>query len=342
MIKDFRSDTVTQPTDEMKQSVFSSQMGDDCYDDDKTTKDLERLAAEITGKEAALYVMSGVMGNQLAIMSSTNPGEEVICGEFCHIFDNEAGGAAFLSGVTLRTVENDEYTIYSNDIKRLIRPENNIQKSKTTLVCVENATSMGNVIDIKIMKETYETAKELGLNVHLDGARIFNAATYLGVSVKEIAENADTAMFCLSKGLAAPMGSMLVGRKKTIDEARRYRKMIGGGLRQTGFTAGCGIIAINKMSKRLQEDHDNAMYIAKEISLLKGVSCDLDKVHINIVFAQFNKQMFDFEKIEKTLLENKIKITPFEDQGDVRFVTNIGTNRETCENLIKIIKEGAI
>lgn len=210
---DFRSDTTTQPTQEMREAVLTAVVGDDLFEDDPTTKQLEALAAKMAGKEAALYVSSGTMGNQLAILATTNPGDEVICNEYCHIMDNEAGAAPFLSGVQLRSILNEDYTVHADDIKRVIRPDN-IHKPKTTLLCMEQATAMGNVVPLNVMKESFETAKDFGLHVHLDGARLFNAATTLKVDIKEILQYADSAMFCLSKGLCAPLGSMLVGTKE--------------------------------------------------------------------------------------------------------------------------------
>lgn len=334
---DFRSDTVTQPTKEMREAVLTAEVGDDLFDDDPTTKKLEALAAEMAGKEAALYVSSGTMGNQLAILSTTNPGDEIICGEYCHIMDNEAGAAPFLSGVQLRTVLNDEFTVYADDVRAKVRP-NSIHKPKNTLLCVEQATAMGNVVPIEVLKDTYEAGKEFGMHVHMDGARIFNAATALGVDIKELTKYADSVMFCLSKGLCAPLGSMLVGTKEFIAKAKQYRKMLGGGLRQNGFSACCGIVALTKMVDRLQEDHDNAKFLATELTKIDGVQCDPNKTQINMIFANIDPKRIDAQKFEEACFKENIKIVPPEPTGDIRFVTNNDTTRKDCEKLLEILK----
>lgn len=334
---DFRSDTVTQPTMEMREAVLTAQVGDDLFDDDPTTKELEALAAKMVGMEAALYVSSGTMGNQLAVMSTTSPGDEVICGEYCHIVDNEAGAAPLLSGVQLRTVLNDEFTVYADEIRARIRP-NNIHKPKNTLLCMEQATALGNVIPLEVMKDSYNTAKEFGMHVHLDGARLFNAATALKVDVKEITQYTDSVMFCLSKGLCAPLGSMLAGSKEFIEKARKNRKILGGGLRQNGFSACCGIISLTKMVDRLQEDHDNAKFLAQEINKIDGVICDVDKTQINMVFTQITNPKLNGEKLVEDCLKENIKIVLPEPGGYIRFVTNNDTPRQDCEKLLEILK----
>lgn len=335
---DFRSDTTTQPTQEMREAVLTAQVGDDLFDDDPTTKELEALAAKMAGKEAALYVSSGTMGNQLALLASTNPGDEVICNEYCHIMDNEAGGGAFLSGVQLRSVFNEDYTVHAEDIKRMYRVPGNIHKPISTLLCMEQATAAGNVIPLDIMKESYETAKELGLKVHLDGARLFNAATTLKVDIKEILQYTDSAMFCLSKGLCAPLGSMLVGSKEFIAEAKRYRKILGGGLRQNGFAACAGIVALTKMVDRLQEDHDNAKYLAVELNKIDGVVCDPEMTQINMVFAQITDEKLNGSKFVEDCFKKDIKIVEPEADGHIRFVTNNDVTRENCDQLLAILK----
>lgn len=338
MFIDFRSDTVTMPTKEMKESVFTAKLGDDVYEEDETTKELQKLASEVTGKEDSIFVPSGVMGNQLCVMSHTTSGNEVILGEMSHIIDNEAGASAFLSRVTLRTVLNNDFTVYDKDIIRLMRPKNNIQKPNTSLVCLENATAMGNVIPLNIMANSFNTAKSLGLSVHLDGARIFNASTYLGVGVKDICKYTDSVMFCLSKGLCAPMGSMVCGTKEFIKKVRQNRKLLGGGQRQLGFVTNAGIIAIEQMSKRLFKDHENAQFLAKTLNDIDGITCDIEKVHINIVFCKFNMTKFNIEKMSTLLKENNIKISYPDKSGECRFVTHNDIKVKDCELLIDIIK----
>lgn len=338
MFIDFRSDTVTIPTTKMKESVLKAQMGDDVYGEDKTTIELQELASKITGKEASIFVPSGVMGNQLSIMAHTNPCDEVILGELSHIVDNEGGAAPFLSRVSLKTVLNDEFTVYDKDIVKYIRPKNNIQKPQTSLVCLENATSMGNVIKIDVMANSFHTAKSHNLSVHLDGARIFNASTYLNIPVKEICKYSDSVMFCLSKGLCAPMGSIVSGSSSFIEKVRRYRKLLGGGQRQLGFVTGAGIIALTEMTKRLKDDHNNAMFLGQQLNDIDGVFCDVSKIHINIVFCKFNMVQFNFENIKKDLSNLNIKITPPDCSGVARFVTHNDITKENCKTLIDIIK----
>lgn len=317
---DLRSDTVTQPTDEMRKAMLTAEVGDDVYGDDPTMVKLEKLAAEIVGKEAALFVPSGTMGNQLAIMSHTRHGDEIILGEHAHIVAHEVGAAAALSGVSLRTIKNSNDFVYASDIKRAFRPDD-IHMPKTGLVCLENALSNGTVVPLDVMKEAYDTAKELGVPVHTDGARLFNAAAALGVSAGDIAENTDSIMFCLSKGLCAPVGSILAGTKEFIDIARKKRKMLGGGMRQVGFLAACGIIALEKMTKRLDTDHRNAKLLATKLTQFPYVSLDMSKVQINMVFFSVDKPMEVQNSLQSRLYEKGIKINGPED-GFFRFVTN--------------------
>jgi len=317
---DLRSDTVTQPTEEMRKAMINVEVGDDVYGDDPTMAKLEKIAAEIVGKEAALFVPSGTMGNQLAIMSHTRHGDEIILGENAHIVVHEVGAAAVLSGVCFRTIKNSNDFVYASDIKRSVRP-NDIHMPKTGLVCLENALSNGTVVPLDVMKEAYEAAKELNIPVHTDGARLFNAAAALGVTAKDIAKNTDSVMFCLSKGLCAPVGSILAGSKEFIDTARKKRKMLGGGMRQVGFLAACGIIALEKMTERLEVDHKNAKLLANKLSEIPYVSLDMSKVQINMVFFTVDRPVAQQDSLQQKLYEKGIKINGPED-GVFRFVTN--------------------
>ena len=266
---DFRSDTVTLPTPEMREAMLKATLGDDVYGEDPTVNQLEELAADILGKEAGLFVTSGTMGNAVSILTHTHRGDEVILEESSHIYVNEVGGLAVLGSLMARTVKGDRGWIKPEDIHRAVRRDN-IHLPPTSLLCIENThNSAGGVaLDIGQMKTSWNAAKEHDLYVHLDGARVFNAAVACEVDVKEIAKYSDSVQFCLSKGLAAPIGSMVVGSKDFIRKARKYRKMLGGGMRQVGVIAAPGIVALTSMVGRLKEDHENASLLGKGLQKL--------------------------------------------------------------------------
>jgi len=333
---DLRSDTVTSLTNEMRQAMAAAIVGDDVYEDDPTVIRLEEMSAEITGKEAALFTPSGTMANQLAIMACTKRGDEVILGHNCHIVAHEVGGMAVLSGTSYRIVNNPDDVIYGSDIHRLVRGKD-IHYPDTGLVCVENALSNGTVVSVEKMKDVYDVAKAYGLPVHMDGARLFNAAIYLGVQPREVARYCDSLMFCLSKGLCSPVGSMLVGERAFIQRARRYRKLLGGGMRQVGVLAACGIISLEKMTHRLHVDHENAMYMARALAEIPFITVDLDAVHINIVFFKIADSQFNHDAFAGYLLEKGIKINTADD-GVYRFVTHNDVSRDDVDYVLDIIK----
>ncbi len=337
MFIDFRSDTVTTPNLELRQAMFDSIVGDDVYGDDETANALETLASNILGKEDGLFIPSGTMGNQLAILSHTNRGDEIVCGANSHIVTHEVGAPALLSGVNVRTIHNSNDFIYSDDIVNAVRPSD-IHEPFTSLLCLENALSNGTVIPIDIMQQCYNTAKQLNLNVHLDGARIFNASTFLDVDVKEITNCCDSVTFCLSKGLGAPIGSVLCGNKKFIAKARKYRKALGGGMRQVGVIASPGIVALNQYKKTILNDHVNATYLANKLSNLKYVSVDLSTVHINMVFFKINKDGFDPDDFIKHLLHNNIKSNGLSPDS-FRFVTHKDITKDNIDYAIDIINK---
>lgn len=334
---DLRSDTVTQPTEEMRNAMVNAIVGDDVYGDDPTIILLEEKAAKAVGKEAALFVPSGTMGNQLSIMTHTRRGDEIIVGEHCHIVQHEVGAAAVLSGVQLRTIKGHNDMMDSEAVESAIR-EDDIHCPETTLVCMENALANGMVMPVENMKKIYDTAKKHNLSVHLDGARLFNAATYLNVDAKEITKYTDSVMFCLSKGLCAPVGSMLAGSKSFIDKARKNRKLLGGGMRQAGFLAAAGIVALEKMTKRLNIDHENAKYLAKKLMEIPGIKLNPDNVHINMVFFDISALEIKSDALVAGLFAKGIKINGEED-GLMRFVTNNDVTREDIDYTIKCMKE---
>jgi len=332
---DLRSDTVTLPTEAMRNAMATAIVGDDVYEDDPTVARLQCQSAKITGFEASLFVPSGTMANQLAIMAHTKRGDELILGQNSHIVAHEVGAAAILANVSYRMVNNPDDTISGKDITANIR-DADIHYPDTGLVCVENALSNGTVVSLAKMKDAYITAKDHGLPVHLDGARLFNAAIYLGVDPKEITQYCDSAMFALSKGLCSPIGSMLCGSAAFIKKARKYRKLLGGGMRQVGILAACGLISLDIMTKRLWVDHENAQYLAKKLSALPGITLDINKVHINMVFFKINKPSFNHEAFTGRLLEKGIKTNPA-DNGEYRFVTHNDISREDINYVLSIV-----
>ncbi|HWR23972.1 MAG TPA: low-specificity L-threonine aldolase [Feifaniaceae bacterium] len=329
---DLRSDTVTQPTRAMREAMANAPVGDDVYGDDPTVNELERLAAERLNKEAALFVASGTMGNQLCVMAQTRRGDEVIVGDESHVFVHEVGAAAVLSAVTLRQLHFENGMFDAKEIERAIRTED-IHEPPTTLICMENALSNGRVVPLSTMAEVYAAAKKHDLRVHLDGARLFNAAVALGVDAKEITRYADTVSCCLSKGLCAPVGSVIAGDRAFIERARKYRKMLGGGMRQAGILAAAGILALTDMTGRLIIDHENAKYMARELNKLPGVTADANAVDINMVFFHVERERAVLEAVQETMLKEGVKING-EWEGNFRFVTSNDVSRADIDTAI--------
>lgn len=333
---DLRSDTVTMPTKAMRDAMATAEVGDDVYRDDPTTNKLEREAAIKLGKEAALFVTSGTMGNQLAIMTHTDRGDEVIVSDQAHIFIHEVGAAAVLSSVTLRQVHFDNGIFDAGRIEAAIR-QDDIHEPRTSLICVENALANGRVVPVENMRSVYNVAKAHSLPVHLDGARVFNAAVALGVDVKELTSCCDSVSCCLSKGLCAPVGAVLAGSAEFVDRARKYRKLIGGGMRQNGILAAAGLIALNEMTKRLDVDHANAKYMAEKLSELEQVSLDMDSVQISMVFFKLDAPEELQRKLPELMLERGIKIGG-RDGGEFRFVTSNDVDRNDIDRVIAELK----
>jgi threonine aldolase len=281
---DFRSDTITQPTPAMREAMKTAQVGDDVFGEDPSINALEAEAARSFEKEAGLFVASGTQGNLLALLSLTRPGDEVIAEISSHIANSEVGGAARLGGLTLRPLAGQQGKIAPEQVIATVRPEN-VHYARTTLLAIENThnSAGGTVLTPAELDALTQTAGARGLKVHVDGARIFNAAVALGVAPAVLARGADTLTFCLSKGLSAPVGSVLVGSAEVIHQARRYRKMVGGGMRQAGVLAAAGLIALRDGVARLAEDHQRARRLAEGLSRLAGVQIDLSSVQTNIV-----------------------------------------------------------
>ena len=329
---DLRSDTVTQQTPEMREAIFKAAVGDDVYQDDPTVNELEETAAAILGKEAALFVTSGTMGNQLGLLTQTKRGDEIIAGADCHIVMHEVGAAAVLSGVNIRQLTYPNSIPQPQKIEAFIRPDD-IHEPPTALICLENALANGRIVPLEIMADVRRIADAHGIPVHLDGARVFNAAAALGCDVKEITKYADSVSCCLSKGLCAPVGSIFASTKDKVARARKYRKMLGGGMRQAGFLAAAGLIAIKEMPKRLCEDHENARYMAKRLAQLPGVKVDIDSVEIDMVFFKLDRDEKLRAALPDLMMEKGI-IIGGEELGEFRFVTHYGVSRADVDRAI--------
>jgi len=301
---DLRSETITHPTPDMRKAMFEAEVGDDVYGEDPTVNRLEAMTAEMMGKEAALFTTSGTQGNLIAVLTHTKHGDEIIVGDEAHMLWYEVGGAAALGGVTIRTVPNDSCGRLSlHDIDRTIRGKD-IHYPETTLLCLENTHNRcgGTVLTIDYTDEVCNLAHTRGLKVHLDGARIFNAAIALGVPAHALARSCDSVALCLSKGLSAPVGSLLCGSKDFIERARKFRKMLGGGMRQAGIIAAAGIVALETMVDRLAEDHFNARHLAEGLAGIKGITLAQDDIPTNIVMFDLSSELSVaefFESLER-------------------------------------------
>jgi threonine aldolase len=290
---DLRSDTVTHPTPGMRKAMFEAEVGDDVYGEDPTVNRLEAMAAGMMGKEAALFVTSGTQSNLVAVLTHTNHGEEIILGDEAHIFWYEVGGASVVGGVIMHTVPTDSCgRLNLDDMERAIRGKD-IHYPQTTLICLENTHNRcgGTILTTDYTNEVCSLAHRRGLKVHLDGARIFNAAVALGIPACALAQNVDSVGLCLSKGLSAPVGSLLCGSKEFVGRARKFRKMLGGGMRQAGVIAAAGIVALETMIDRLAEDHANAKRLGEGLGGIKGITLAQDYIPTNIVMFELSPEL---------------------------------------------------
>jgi threonine aldolase len=335
---DLRSDTVTKPTPKMRAAMAAADVGDDVWGEDPTVNRLETRAAEIFGREVALFVPTGSMGNQVAIRLHTEHGREVICEARAHVLDWEMGTAAAFSGCTLRTVEGERGILTWERIRGAIFRGVRFH-TETALICIENTHNMagGTVMRPEIAREICDGAHAMGLKVHLDGARIFNAATALGVGVRELTDGFDSVMFCLSKGLGAPVGSMLVGSSEDMKRARNFRKALGGGMRQAGILAAAGLIALEEMPARLGEDHANARLLADAIAPHEAAEIDMATVETNIVIFILRSDG-DAAVFCAALKERGVLAAPVGPQA-VRFVTHMDVSRADCVRAAAAIEE---
>lgn len=321
---DLRSDTVTKPTPEMRSAMAAAEVGDDVYGEDPTVNRLQERAAEIFEKEAALFVASGTMGNQIAVKVHTRPGQEVIIEERSHIYNYELGMAAVLSGVTFRTLKSGDGTghLTWDEIAAAYRPRGNDHSAATGLICLENTHNFGGGTVMKADRcaEIGQNANVRGVAVHVDGARLFNAAVAAETSVADLTRHCDSVQFCLSKGLGAPVGSVLVGSREFIEESLFWRKRMGGGMRQAGIIAAAGLIALEESPKRLHEDHAKARRLAEALAGIPGISIDPEKVVTNIVIFDVAATSRTGPEISQALKDRGVLATGFGDS--IRMVTH--------------------
>ena len=335
---DLRSDTVTRPSLAMRAAMAAAEVGDDVYGEDPTVNLLERRAAEVFGREAALFVPTGTVGNQIAIRLHTQPGQEVVAESRAHILDWEMATTAVFSGCLVRAVQAERGILTWKHIEPVLSGRSPF-RAATGLIEIENTANLagGTVTPLPVMEEIWAGAKERKLPVHLDGARIFNAATALGVDVKTLTRGFGTVMFCLSKGLGAPVGSMLVGSAELMERARIYRKALGGGMRQAGVLAAAGLIALEKGPARLHEDHANARLLAEALSNIESVTIDLDAVETNIVVFRLTGGLSATDVVAR-LKARGILASAFGADA-IRLVTHLDVDRAACVAASQAITE---
>ena len=338
-IVDLRSDTVTKPSEAMRKAMYDAEVGDDVYREDPTVNRLQERAAEIFNREAGLYVVSGTMGNQTAIKVLTHHGHEVICEDRSHIYNYEMGMVSAFSGLVPRTIHAEDGILTWDLIAPHVRVRND-HRARTGLIEIENTSNLagGSVYPPANTDDIVDHAHAVGLPVHLDGARIFNASTALGKSVVELTKKFDSVTFCLSKGLGAPVGSMLVGSREFIEEARIVRKMLGGGMRQAGVLAAAGLIALEEDPKRLHIDHANAKFLARELAQIPGFKVDAAKVVSNILFFDVTGTGLTAYEISKLLAAQGVLANATNAQL-IRMVTHLDVDRAGCERALKTLRE---
>jgi threonine aldolase len=334
---DLRSDTLTRPTDAMSRAMAAADVGDDVFGEDPTVNRLEEMAADRMGKEAALFVASGTMGNLVCLLTHCARGEEIILGSFAHTFYFEQGGSAAVGGIHPRTLPNQpDGTLTVSDIEGAIRPDN-VHFPRTRLIVLENTHNLcgGHPLDIDYMTAVGDVARRHGLKIHVDGARFFNAAVSLGVPAAKLAAEADSVSFCLSKGLGAPVGSVVCGSRDFISEARRARKILGGGMRQAGVLAAAGIVALEVMVERLAEDHANARKLAEGIAQMPGISIDPGQIHTNIVYFGVDRRDMTVEELVNRLDDNGARMLPV-GPGRIRAVTHYHISSEDIDYVLGV------
>ena len=336
---DLRSDTVTRPSAAMRRAMAGAEVGDDVFLEDPTLNLLQDRAASLFGREAALFVPSGSMGNLTCVMAQTRPGQEVICETNGHIYNYEMGALAALAGVLPRIVNGEDGVLTWGAIAPAIRAKV-YYRPQTSLICLENTVNMagGTVYRTDVVEDICDRAHEQGIHVHLDGARVFNAATYLNQPVSAMTEKFDSVQFCLSKGLGAPVGSMIVGSRDFVERCRPIRKMLGGGMRQAGVLAAAGIIALEEGPKRLQIDHDNAQVLAQKLAATPGIALDPAKVQTNIVIFSVKPSGQSSAEFLERLRARGVLAVPV-DHDRVRMVTHLDVDRTDIQRAAGLIAE---
>jgi len=333
---DLRSDTVTHPTPEMRQAMFEAEVGDDVYGEDPSVNRLEAMAAERLGKEAAVYVASGTMGNLVSVLAHAGRGDEIILGDKAHIFRSEAGGVSALGGVAFQTIPNDDRGMLNpDDVAEAIKPPN-VHFTRTAVVAVENTHNGagGTVLTPEDIKLIADVAHAVDVPVHMDGARVFNAAVALEAPVAELVKEVDSLTFCLSKGLACPVGSVICGTEEYIAQARKWRKIVGGSMRQAGIIAAAGVVALDTMVDRMADDHANARKLANGLNEIEGISIEPDKLPTNLVFFEVNHP--DRAGLARKL--NERGVLGGGAQKRWRFVTHYGITEEDIDYTLDVFK----
>lgn len=337
-IIDLRSDTVTRPSKEMREAMFNAEVGDDVFGEDPTVNKLQELVSATLGKESALYVPSGTMSNQLAVKSHTEIGDEIICEGAAHIFQYETAGPSVISNVQVYPIPGKYGMMKLQEIEDSIRPDI-YYFPKTKLICLENTHNRagGTIIDFEYIKNVNVLATAHDLNMHLDGARLWNASIATGINVAEYAKYFDTVSVCLSKGLGAPVGSVLCGSKELITKAKKFRKILGGGMRQAGILAAAGIYAIQNNFNRLAEDHKRAKYLADVLSNISVVDLDMESVQTNIIIFGFKDPKVNVENLISKFIENNLLVSRGT-KGKIRLVTHLDVDDLKIEKASEILK----
>ncbi len=333
-IVDLRSDTVTRPTLAMHRAMAEAEVGDDVYGEDPTVNRLQSRAAEIFGREAALYVPSGSMANTIAMRLLTRPGQEVICEQRSHIFNYEMGSICALAGCVPRPVPGTDGILHWDQIRAAIRPKV-FYSAQTALVACENTHNVagGRILPLDITNEICDAAHDAGLRVHLDGARVFNAAVALGIPVADLTRKFDSVTFCVSKGLGAPVGSLLMGSGEFIQQARLQRKILGGGMRQAGVIAAAGLIALENSPARLHIDHENAQVLARGLAQVPGIGIDPARVETNILIVNVSGTGMTSGEIAQRLAARSVRVHAM-DPAAIRILTHCDVTREDCERAV--------
>ncbi len=330
---DFRSDTVTRPTKAMREAMANAPVGDDVYGDDPTINELETWAAERHGFEAALFTSSGTQANLLGLMAHCERGDEYLCGQQAHNYKYEAGGAAVLGSIQPQPIENNpDGSLCFQKLEAAIKPDD-FHFARTRLLSLEN-TINGKVLPLSYLAQAREFVKKHNLQLHLDGARVYNAAVALDVDIKEIAQHFDSMTICLSKGLAAPVGSLLLGPKEYIQKARRIRKMLGGGMRQAGILGAAAKLALTEQVPQLAIDHSNAKYLAEQLNTVVGFTVNVEHIQTNIVFARLNSQIDIHDIVQKASQQDILLSTG----NPIRFVTHKDVSKEDINTFIEFLK----